>query len=142
MKLWLSDDPYSKFSVLVSIPLPRSIHPMCDTQEVLGGIYVALSGSNRMWSHESCDIFVDEYDIDAIRSVLAKTLCAGKMKKLPGFASSKVERLYNRDRSSWFMSFFPEEARAMCLFGRRGLSRWKEYDDSLCFDGADDFIYK
>lgn len=142
LKLWLSDDPSSKFSVLVSIPLPRSINPTYDTQEVLGGIYVALSGSNRMWSLESRDIFVDEYDIDAIRSVLAKTLCAGKMNKLPDFASSKVERLYNRDRSSWFMSFFPGEARAMGFFGRRSLSRWKEYDDSLIFDGADDFTYK
>lgn len=143
LKLWLSDDPSSKFSVLVSIPLPRSIHPTYDTQEVLGGIYVALSGSNRMWSHESCDIFVDEYDIDAIRSALAKTLCAGKMKKLPDFASSKAERLYNRDGSIWFMSFFPGEARAMGLFGRRGLSRLKNYDDSsLYFGGDDDFTYK
>ena len=145
LKLWLSDDPYSKFSVLVSIPLPRSIHPTCDTQEVLGGIYVALSsGSNRTWCHEGCDIFVDEYDIDAIRSALAKTLCAGKMKELPDFASSKAEmRLYNRAGSIWFMSFFPAEARAMDLFGRRGLSRLKDYDDdSFYFDRTDDFTYR
>ena len=142
LRLWLSDDPSSKFSVLVTIPLPRSIQPTYDTQEVLGGIYVALSGSSRMWSNASCDIFVDEYDIDAIRSALAKTLCAGKMKKLPDFVSSKAERLYIRDRPSWFMSFFSGGARAMDLFERRGLSRWKEYDDSLCFDGADDFTYK
>lgn len=143
LKLWLSDDPSSKFSVLVSIPLPRSIHPTHDTLEVFGGIYVALSRSNRMWSLESRDIFVDEYDIDAIRSVLAKTLCAGKMNKLPDFASSKVERLYNGDGSSWFMSFFQREARAMGFFGRRGLPRLKNYDDSsLYFNGADDFTYK
>ena len=144
LKLWLSDDPSSRFSVLVAIPLPRSIHPTYDTQEVIGGIYVALSGSNRMWSHESCDIFVDEYDIDAIRSALAKTLCAGKMKKLPDFASSKAERLYRGDGSSWFMSFFSREARAMGFFGRRGLPRMKNYDDDSLyfFDGADDFTYK
>ena len=146
LKLWLSDDPSSKFSVLVSIPLPRSIQPTYDTQEVLGGVYVALSGSSRMWCSESCDIFVDEYDIDAIRSALAKTLCVGKMKELPDFASSKVERLYyGGDRSSWFTSFFSGEAKAMSFLGigRRGLTKLKKYDDDFhYFGGDDDFTYK